>query len=151
MDCAANASFASTRSISLTDIPDFAITFLVAAIGPRPMYAGSTPAEEPAIQVAIGLTPSSFAFSSLITTIAEAPSLIPDALAAVTVPFSLNAGRSLEMPSAVTPLRGPSSVSNTTVSFFFLISIGTISSLNLPSASAFSHFCWLLAENSSCI
>ena len=58
-------------------------------------------------------------------------------------------GRSLARPSAVVPARGPSSVSNTIVSFFFLTSTGTISSLNLPSALAFSHFCWLFAANSS--
>ena len=35
------------------------------------------------------------------------------------------------------------------VSFLTLTGTGTISSSNLPSAIAFSHFCWLFAENSS--
>ena len=39
--------------------------------------------------------------------------------------------------------------SNTTVCFFCFTSIGTISSLNLPSAIAFCAFCWLHAANSS--
>ena len=76
MDCAANASLASIRSISATVRPVFAMTFLVAAMGPRPMTSGSTPARAPATQVARGFTPSSLAFSSLITTRAAAPSLI---------------------------------------------------------------------------
>ena len=127
----------------------FFISFCVAATGPIPMILGSTPARAPPTHVAIGLTPSSLAFSSLITTTAAAPSLIPEELPAVTIPSFLNAGRSFARPSAVIPALGPSSVSNTTVSFFFLISTGTISSLNLPSALAFSHFCWLFAANAS--
>ena len=103
------------------------------------MIAGSHPASSPPIHVAIGVTPSSFAFSSLITISAAAPSLIPDALPAVTIPSFLNAGRSFARPSFVIPLRGPSSVSTRIVSFFFFTSTGTISSLNLPSAIAFSH------------
>ena len=43
--------------------------------------------------------------------IAEAASLIPDELAAVTIPSFLKAGLRCEIPSAVTPLLGPSSVS----------------------------------------
>ena len=113
------------------------------------MIRGSTPASSPPIHVAIGFTPSSFAFSSLITMIAAAASLIPEELAAVTIPSGLNAGRRPLMFSFVTPFLGPSSVSKIKVSFFFLISTGTISSLNLPSAMAFSAFCWLHAANSS--
>ena len=96
------------------------------------MIDGSTPPSAPATNVAIGLTPNSFAAFSLITTTAAAPSLIPEALAAVTIPSGLNAGRNLEMLSFVVPGRGPSSVSTITVSFFFLTSTGTISSLNFP-------------------
>ena len=113
------------------------------------MIRGSTPASSPPIQVPIGVMPSSFAFSSLITMIAAAPSLMPEELAAVTIPPSLNAGRSLLMPSTVTPLRGPSSVSKIMVSFFFFTSTGTISSLKRPSTCAFSHLFWLHAANSS--
>jgi len=134
-DCAANASFASIRSKSSIDMPVFARTFFVDATGPTPMIVGSTPPRAPATNVAIGVTPSSFAFSSLITTIAAAPSLIPDALPAVTTPPSLPEQHlKAERLSAVVPARGPSSVSNTIVFFFCLISTGTISSLNLPAA-----------------
>lgn len=114
------------------------------------MIDGSTPPSAPATHVAIGVIPSSFAFSSLITTTAAAPSLIEEALPAVTRPPSgLNAGRSFASDSFVVPARGPSSVSTMIVSFFFLTSIGTISSLNLPASRAAQAFCWLLAANSS--
>ena len=114
------------------------------------MISGSTPPSAPATHVAIGVTPSSFAFSSLITTIAAAPSLIPEALPAVTSPPSLPEQHfNFAKDSAVVPARGPSSFTKSTISFFTLTGTGTISSANLPSAIAFSHFCWLFAENSS--
>ena len=141
-DCAAKASFASIRSKSSIFMPALAIVFLVDATGPIPIILGSTPASSPAIQVAIGLTPSSLAFSSLITIIAAAPSLIPDALPAVTSPPSfLNAGFNFERLSTVVLSLGPSSVSKITVSFFFFISTGTISSLNAPALIAATAFC----------
>ena len=130
--------------------PVFANTFLVDATGPTPMISGSTPPSAPATHVAIGVTPSSFAFSSLITTIAAAPSLIPEALPAVISPPSLPEQHfNFARDSTVVPARGPSSVTKSTISFLTLIGTGTISSANLPSAIAFSHFCWLFAENSS--
>ena len=114
------------------------------------MIEGSTPPRAPATNVAIGLTPNSFAFSSLITTIAAAPSLIPEALPAVTIPPSLPEQHfNFERLSAVVPGRGPSSLSNTTVPFLVLTSTGTISSSNAPALIAASHFCWLFAANSS--
>ena len=101
-DCAANASLASMISKSSIFIPVLAITFLVEATGPIPITSGLTPASAPATKVAIGLTPSSFAFSSLITTTAAAPSLIPEALPAVTNPSGLMV-RSFASPSIVDP------------------------------------------------
>ena len=80
------------------------------------MISGATPARAPATNLAIGLTPSSLAFSSDIRTSAAAPSLIPEALPAVTYPSGLIA-LIRARPSAVIPSRGPSSVSNTIVSF----------------------------------
>ena len=114
------------------------------------MISGSTPPSAPATHVAIGVTPSSLAFSSLITTTAAAPSLIPDALPAVTSPPSLpEQQRNLESDSAVVPGRGPSSLTKSTISFLTLTGTGTISSSNLPAAIAASHFCCEFAENSS--
>ena len=128
----------------------FANAFLVEATGPTPMIDGSTPPSAPVTNVAIGLTPNSLAFSSLITTTAAAPSLIPDALPAVTTPSGLPEQHlNLLSDSAVVPALGPSSVSTITVCFLCFTSTGTISSLNLPSAIAFSHFCCELAEKAS--
>ena len=118
------------------------------------MIEGSTPPSAPATHVAIGVTPSSLAFSSDITITAAAPSLIPEAFPAVTIlpgspSFVLNAGRSFARPSIVELARGPSSVSNTIVCFFCLTSTGTISSLNAPDSIAAHAFFWLAKANSS--
>ena len=148
-DWAANASLASITSKSPISIPAFAITFFVAATGPMPMIRGSTPARAPATHVAMGVTPSSFAFSSLITTTAAAPSLMPEALPAVTIPSFLNAGRSFPRASILEPALGPSSVSTRMVVFFVFTSTGTISSLNAPAFWAASHLFWLTMANLS--
>src|SRR5699024_2870783 len=88
-DWAAKASLASIRSISSSVMPAFASALRVEKTGPMPITFGSQPAEAVATMRAMGLTPSSCAFSALITTIAAAPSLMPEALAAVTVPSFL--------------------------------------------------------------
>ena len=63
------------------------------------------------------------------TTTAAAPSLIPEALPAVTEPFFLKAGRNPANFSGVVPFFGYSSVSNTIGSPLLCgISIGIISS-----------------------
>mmetsp|Transcript_9933 Transcript_9933/g.12392 ORF Transcript_9933/g.12392 Transcript_9933/m.12392 type:complete len:205 (+) Transcript_9933:1680-2294(+) len=112
--CAANASLASTKSRSSILHPAFLRHFLVAGTGPMPMILGSTPAlEYPAILASIG-NPFADAKSSEVTNSAAAPSLIPEALAAVTVPSFLNAPLSLLSPAAVTPALGNSSVSKIT-------------------------------------
>ena len=61
----------------------------------------------------MGFKPSSFALDALITITAAAPSLIPDALPAVTVPSFLKAGLSFDNDSSVVPCLGNSSVSKT--------------------------------------
>jgi hypothetical protein len=66
--------------------PDCANALREENAGPIPMIAGSTPADAPVIHFAMGATPSRFAASTLSTTTAAAPSLMPDALPAVTVP-----------------------------------------------------------------
>ena len=115
------------------------------------MMLGSTPPEPYPAILHRYLMPSSSAFSLLITITAAPLSLMPDAFAAVTLPPSfLKAGLSLEIPSAVTPCLGNSSVSKIFGSpFFWGISTGTISSLNLPDAIAAHAFCWEAAANSS--
>ena len=69
--------------------------------------------------LASGLRPSFAARSAVATTTAAAPSLMPEALPAVTVPSFLNAGFSAASFSAVVPARGYSSVSKAIGSPFF--------------------------------
>src|SRR3954447_13086385 len=104
--CAANASFASIRSRSPMFQPAFLSAAREAGIGPVPMIAGSTPAGAQDTIRASGVLPRLAASLAVISTTAAAPSLIPDALAAVTVPSLLNAGRSLPIPSSVVPCLG---------------------------------------------
>ena len=116
-----------------------------------PMIAGSTPTD-----AWLSTVPSGDEAQLLrarvadITTTAAAPSLMPDALPAVTVPASrLNAGRSLASPSTVVPARGPSSLSMIRGPRRSGTSIGTISSSNRRSSTARAAFSWLAAANSS--
>ena len=81
---------------------------------------------------------------------AAAPSLMPDALPAVTVPSLENAGRNADRASAVVPALMYSSVSNTVLPFLLAISSGKISSLNLPACCAASALFCEAAANSSC-
>lgn len=62
---------------------------------------------------AIGVKPNSLALEAFITMTAAAPSLIPEALPAVTLPSFLKAGFNLPKDAAVVPARGNSSVLNT--------------------------------------
>ncbi len=79
-----------------------------------------------------------------VTTTAEAPSLMPGALPAVTVPPSLKAGRSFASVSIVVSRRGHSSASKVTVAPFLPgMTTGTISSLNLPASIAAIALRWL--------
>src|SRR5712691_8934119 len=68
---------------------------------------------------ATGVLPRRAALRSLVTTRAAAPSLVPGALPAVTVPSFLNAGFSLARASRVVSSRGDSSYLMTTGSPFF--------------------------------
>ena len=89
--------------------PRAATALRIASTGPMPMIIGSTPAVQYARMRASGLRPSSCAFFAVAITSAAAPSLMPDALPAVTEPSLTNAGRSAASVSAVVPARGYSS------------------------------------------
>src|SRR5258708_14755658 len=93
--CAANASLASTRSRSSIFQPAFLSAAREAGIGPVPMIAGSTPACAHDTMRASGFLPRLAASLAFISTNAAAPSLMPDALPAVTVPSLVKAGRNL--------------------------------------------------------
>ncbi len=100
---------------------------------------------------AIGSMPRFLASAAVISTRAAAPSLMPDALAAVTVPSLSNAGRSLATLSMVTPDLMYSSCETTVSPFLPLIVTGVISSLNLPAFCAASAlFCEATANVSCC-
>ena len=96
---AAKASLASIRSRSLTVQPAFSSAFFEAGIGPVPMIEGSTPACAQETMRASGVMPRLRASASVMSTTAAAPSLMPLALAAVTVPSLSKAGRSLATES----------------------------------------------------
>ena len=74
-----------------------------------PITVGSTPATADATKLPSGVAPSAWAFSSLAITSAAAPSLIPLAFPAVTVPPARKAGLSAASCSTVVSGRGCSS------------------------------------------
>ncbi len=101
------------------------------------MVRGSTPAAAEATIRAQGFNPRAAAASSLIKTSAAAPSLIPEALPAVTVPLDRKAGLSFASASLEESRRGLSSVSTSMGSPFRCgTGTGTISSANFPESMA---------------
>src|SRR6478736_807251 len=88
--CAAKASLISMRSRSFGVHPARDRQRLEAGTGPMPMYFGSTPADANAFIFARGFNPNSLALREEHKTTAAAPSLMPEAFAAVTVPFLSN-------------------------------------------------------------
>src|SRR5262249_1840123 len=147
---AARASLVSTRSGSPIFQPAFFSALREAGIGPEPMTLGSTPAVAQEAMRASGFKPRFLASFAVISTTAAAPSLMPDALPAVTVPSLSKAGLSFAASSTLAPSRIYSS-SETTVSPLRVLTVtGTISSLNLPAFLAASAlFCEAVA-NLSC-
>ena len=148
--CAAKASLASIRSRSSTFQPARCNALRVAGIGPVPITAGSTPAVANEAIRAIGVRPRFWASSALMSTRAAAPSLIPDALPAVTVPSLLNAGRSRAIPSIVESSRIYSSSETITSPLRVFTVTGSISSLNRPALRAAEAFCCEARANASC-
>lgn len=147
-----------------------------AGIGPVPIIFGSTPDSASAIILAMGFIPFRCATILDINTTAAAPSFIPDAFPAVTVPSTfkdmsqskmnctlinfknytlgnftfLNTGRSLLRLFVVVPGLGNSSFEKTLVSFLIDIVTGTISLSKYPLAIAVSALCCDSAAYSSC-
>ena len=135
--CEAKASFSSTRSMSFGSRPARSSAFRVDGTGPMPITAGSTPAEALLTIRASGSRPSSRARSSVVTTTQAAPSLIWDALPAVTVPPSRKIGLSAASRSSEVSARGPSSAWIVTGSPFGCgTSTVTISSSKRPASAA---------------
>ncbi len=109
----AKASFTSKRSMSSMERPLRSRIFCVAGMGPVSMVTGSAPATAKLWKRARAVSPSSLAFSALMVSSAEAPSVICELLPAVILPSSLKAGRSPASFSAVVPGRIPSSTEST--------------------------------------
>ena len=157
--CEANASFSSTMSMSCILRPCCFSSFGMANTGPMPISSASQPAKTQPRKKPIGFTPSAFARSADMMSVAEAPSENCEELPAVTLPVALNAGGSLARPSSVVSGRLHSSLSTTT-SFCDLVPValsvtsmvtfmGEISSLNLPDCCAAAvRFCEASASSS---
>ena len=129
-------------------MPACSSTFSTAGIGPRPMISGRMAATEEAMIRARGVSPSSLARSSDITSTAAAPSLSGHALPAVTVPPSgLKAGLSSASFSSVVPGRGPSSRVTSVPSG---VVTATISRSKWPPSRAATARFWEIAAHSSC-
>ena len=123
-----NASFSSMRSTSLSrSHPVFLSSFSTASTGAIITHLGSTPLTACATMRAIGVFPRRDALRSLVTITAAAPSFVPGAFPAVTVPSFLNAGFSFASASREVSSRGDSSYFTTRGSPFFCgTSIGRI-------------------------
>ena len=102
-------------SMSLIERLAFVITFSIAGIGPCPIIEGSTPDSARATIRIRGVSPSVCAWVAVVKTTAAAPSLIPDELPAVTLPFLRKTGRKFASLS-IDVARGCSSVSKVNVS-----------------------------------
>jgi hypothetical protein len=99
---------------------------------------------------ASGSMPRRSASSADITTATAAPSLMPEALPAVTVPSLSKAGRSFCIASIVAPWRMYSSLSTTVVALAGLDGEGRTSSSKRPAFWASSALFWERSANSSC-
>ena len=113
IDTTANASLISHRSTSSFFQPARASTRSIAPAGAVVNHSGACAWPAAATMRASGFQPRAAAASAAASTSAAAPSLIDDALPAVTVPSFWNAGRSA--PSFSMSPRPGSSSSATTV------------------------------------
>ena len=129
----------------------------MASTGPMPISSGGTPRTAKPTKRASGWAPDCLRKASETTSTAAAPSVICEALPAVTVPPSLKAGLSWASPSAVVSRRIPSSAVKRSVRRCSLpftrptvsTSTGTSSSWNLPASWAAAARRWLSAAKAS--
>src|SRR6266850_1237653 len=147
----AKASLISMMSISASFSPARSRARGIAYAGPTPMMRGSTPALAADRMRAIGFFPLLFPHPLDPMTSAAAPSLIPEALPAVTTPPS-NRGLSFASWSSVASRRGCSSrlIVSPAASFFLAGKVmAWISPWKNPSFSARAYFCCDARANSS--
>jgi hypothetical protein len=130
--------------------PVSASTLRVAGAGPMPMMRGGTPAVAMPMTRARGVRPWRAAAPSLASSSAQAPSLTPDALPAVTLPSGRTTPLSLASASSEVS-RGCSSRATTVGSpFFCTIVTGTISASKTPDCCAATAFCCDASAMRSC-
>ena len=147
---AANASLTSSRSNWWRRRESRSRSFFTAGTTPMPITLGSTPAAATPRTRAIGWTPSAAARSCDRSTIAAAPSVIPEELPAVTLPpTGLNAGGSFASDSGVVS-RGCSSRVKSTSPFLPGTFTATVSASKRPSAIARAARSWLRIAKASC-
>ena len=146
MACAANASLSSTTSTSAASMPARSSALRDAPTGPIPITSGAQPDTATLFTRTRGSSPCSFAYASLHTTTAAAPSVSGDEVPAVTVPSSRNTGARSASPSRLVSSRMQPSRSMRAPP----ASTGTISSSRRPSARAAAARCWLASANASC-
>jgi hypothetical protein len=113
------------------------------------MISGSTPACAQEAMRARGVRPRALASAADISTSAAAPSLSPEALAAVTDPSFVKAGRRPETLSRVAPWRMYSSWSTTVSPLRPFKVTGTISAAKRPAFCAASARFWEVTANLS--
>ena len=130
----AKASLISIAPISSRRSPALSSAFWVAGIGPVSIMIGSTPAMTPVWKRTSGVSPSSAAFSLVITNSAADPSEICEALPAVTTPPSTKGVGNPANFSTEDPGRIPWSAVTPATS--------TISSAKSPSAVALAARSW---------
>mmetsp|Transcript_2230 Transcript_2230/g.8617 ORF Transcript_2230/g.8617 Transcript_2230/m.8617 type:complete len:313 (+) Transcript_2230:611-1549(+) len=131
------------RSTSSMVMPQCSRTLRMAGLGPIPMIEGSTPDTDQPVRRASGVRLCLVRPASEVTMRAAAPSPMPEALAAVTVPFFLNTGGSLAMASTVAFTRGVSSRTMSMAPFFLsLTDTGAISASNTPASKAAFQRIW---------
>ncbi len=150
--CAAKASLSSINSKSSSFKPGFLLKrSLTAGTGLRPITDGWQAPRPTALILAMGVRPSSSAFSADIMTMALDPSLIPEELPAVTFPIlGIKPGGRPASFSMVIPGLKCSSLSKIIGGFFLCgTSMGTISSLKSPFFVARSALLWLRRATSS--
>mmetsp|Transcript_226 Transcript_226/g.216 ORF Transcript_226/g.216 Transcript_226/m.216 type:complete len:207 (-) Transcript_226:457-1077(-) len=146
---ALNASFISNRSTLSLVSPALSIVFFIASAGAIPKCVGSVSESANDKIFARGLYPKCLAFSALITTNAQAPSLIDEAFAAVIDPFLSKTGFNDGIFSNFTFLNSSSSSTNTTP-FLPSTSTGVTSVLKNPLAQASAALLYESMQNLSC-
>ena len=92
-------TFVGFTAIGTLKRSDYGMRFLFT--GPMPMISGGTPVTAQERTLTLGVQPMALAFSAVVYTREAAPSTMPEALPAVTVPSLPKAARSLASPSSV--------------------------------------------------